>query len=70
MKKFLTIQEAAEFLNVSSSTLRNWDKQKKLVPDRHPINNYRVYRIEKLEAFISDIKPQPRVRKIKIKIEE
>lgn len=70
MKKFLRIQEAAQFLGCSTSTLRNWDKQKKLLPDRHPINNYRVYRIENLEALILDLKPKLRVRKLKIKIEE
>ena len=43
-KEFLTISEAAKFLNVSVSTLRNWDKAGKLMPVRHPINAYRLYR--------------------------
>lgn len=47
-KKFLTISEAANFLNVSVSTLRNWDKAGKLTPVRHPINSYRLYRSDDL----------------------
>ncbi len=39
----LTIGEAASLLGVSVSTLRNWDRQGKLTPRRHPINGYRVY---------------------------
>ena len=40
---FLTIAEAANLLGVSVSTLRNWDRQNKLKPRRHPINGYRIY---------------------------
>ncbi len=54
---FLSIKEAANILNVSKLTLRNWDKAGKLPALRHPISNYRVYRrtevlkiIEKLES--------------------
>lgn len=39
----LTIAEAASLLGVSISTLRNWDRQGKLTPRRHPINGYRMY---------------------------
>jgi excisionase family DNA binding protein len=39
----LTIAEAASLLGVSVSTLRNWDRQGKLKPRRHPINGYRMY---------------------------
>jgi DNA-binding transcriptional MerR regulator len=39
----LTISEAANFLGVSISTLRNWDRQGKLKPRRHPLNGYRMY---------------------------
>lgn len=40
---YLTIAEAANLLGVSVSTLRNWDRQDKLKPRRHPINGYRIY---------------------------
>ncbi|WP_041865001.1 MerR family DNA-binding transcriptional regulator [Sphingomonas sp. MM-1] len=39
----LTITEAAALLGVSVSTLRNWDRQGKLSPRRHPLNGYRIY---------------------------
>lgn len=39
----LTITEAANLLGVSVSTLRNWDRQGKLKPRRHPMNGYRMY---------------------------
>jgi DNA-binding transcriptional MerR regulator len=39
----LNITEAACLLGVSVSTLRNWDRQGKLKPRRHPINGYRMY---------------------------
>ena len=39
----LSIREAANLLGVSVATLRNWDRQGKLKPRRHPINGYRMY---------------------------
>lgn len=53
--KFMLIKEAAEFLQVSKLTLRNWDRAGKLTAYRHPISNYRVYRIEDLEKIIKQI---------------
>ena len=40
---YLTVAAAAELVGVSPSTLRNWDRQGKLRPKRHPINGYRLY---------------------------
>src|SRR4051812_44573531 len=48
----LTISEAADFLGVSSATLRNWDRSGKLKPRRHPQNGYRIYLHEDLEALL------------------
>ena len=48
----LTIGEAAEFLGVSTATLRNWDRSGKLKPRRHPQNGYRIYLHEDLEAVL------------------
>ena len=39
----LTIAQAADLLGISVSTLRNWDRQGRLTPRRHPINGYRIY---------------------------
>ncbi len=51
LAEFLTVHEAAAYLGVSSWTLRNWDKTGKLKPMRHPVNGYRIYRHEDLEAL-------------------
>ena len=48
----LTIGEAAEFLGVSTATLRNWDRSGKLKPRRHPHNGYRIYLHEDLEIVL------------------
>lgn len=54
-KKYLNIKEASELLGVSKLTLRNWDKAGKLLAQRHPINNYRVYLALDLEQLLKKI---------------
>lgn len=54
-KMYLTIKEAAYVLGVSPLTLRNWDKSGKFPAQRHPMNNYRVYKTEHLIKIIEDI---------------
>lgn len=51
MKEYYSIAEVADMLSVSKETLRRWDRNGKLRPVRHPINNYRVYHIEQLREF-------------------
>lgn len=55
-EKLISIKEAAEILNVSKLTLRNWDKDDKLPAFRHPLNNYRVYNLQDIENIIQKIK--------------
>lgn len=52
---YFSIKEAAEILGVSPLTLRNWDKSGKFKAQRHPMNNYRVYKLSSLEHIIEDI---------------
>lgn len=52
---YFSIKEAAEILGVSPLTLRNWDKSGKFKAQRHPMNNYRVYKLSALENIIADI---------------
>lgn len=52
---YFSIKEAAEILGVSPLTLRNWDKSGKFKANRHPMNNYRVYKLSALEHIINDI---------------
>ena len=50
--RYLTVKEAADLLEVTPLTLRNWDKSGKLKALRNPINNYRVYKPEDIEFFL------------------
>jgi excisionase family DNA binding protein len=52
---YFTIKEAAEILGVSPLTMRNWDKSGKFPANRHPMNNYRVYKLTALRKIIEDI---------------
>lgn len=70
--QYITIKQASKILNVSPLTLRNWDGNGKLKAHRHPMNNYRVYKIEDLETVIQEIEigtglrktPKKEVRKL------
>ncbi len=52
MQRYVTIKNAAKLLHVTPLTLRNWDKNGKFRAWRHPINNYRVYRLDQIEEFL------------------
>jgi len=74
---YFSIKEAAEILGVSPLTLRNWDKLGKFKASRHPMNNYRVYKLSTLEGVINDIEggtnksnAEKRMKKLVIKHEE
>ena len=62
-QKYVTIKEASDILGVSPLTLRNWDKNGKLKALRHPMNNYRVYKMEDLEEVIHEIENGSPLRK-------
>jgi DNA (cytosine-5)-methyltransferase 1 len=52
MPNYLTIKQTAKLLHVTTLTLRNWDKAGKFKAYRHPINNYRVYKLDQVELFL------------------
>jgi DNA (cytosine-5)-methyltransferase 1 len=63
------VQEVAHLLGVTPLTIRNWDAKGKLTAYRNPVNNYRMYKTEDVEAIIRQIetsKERPRARKIDI----
>ena len=60
---YITIKQASKILGVSPLTLRNWDNNGKLKANRHPMNNYRVYKIEDLEKVIQEIEVGTGLRK-------
>lgn len=51
MSKLLTIKQTAEYLNVSTDTLRKWDKSGKLVP-LTTSGGHRRYQQEQLDEYI------------------
>jgi site-specific DNA-methyltransferase (adenine-specific) len=64
MIQYLTVQEAANQIGVSTATLRRWDKLGKFSPLRHPLNNYRVYslqQIERLKENFNNIEQRPTI---------
>lgn len=48
---FYSIAQVADILGISKETLRRWDKNGVLTPQRHSENNYRVYHRSQLEQF-------------------
>lgn len=46
-----TIAQVANILGISKETLRRWDKNGTLVPERQTENNYRLYSKSQLEMF-------------------
>ena len=51
MSKFLSIQEAANYLGVSPQTLRRWESQKKIVLSHRTQGGQRRYAITQLPVF-------------------
>ena len=54
-KKFLTVKEVAKILAVTPLTVRNWDRKGRLSAYRHPVNNYRLYKITEVEDLMREL---------------
>ena len=52
LRDFSRISEAAEYLGVSPNTLRNWERAGKIVAHRHPVNRYRLFSQQDLDAVL------------------
>jgi len=67
--EYYTIKSAASLLGVTTLTLRNWDKQGKLIPYRHPFNNYRLYKKNQIEEILERLERRRDIpRKIEVSI--
>jgi MerR family copper efflux transcriptional regulator len=55
LRDYLRISEAAEYLGVSPNTLRNWVNAGKIAAVRHPVNDYRLFRQEDLDALLKQV---------------
>ena len=64
LKDFLRISEAAEYLGVSPNTLRNWENAGKIAAHRHPVNSYRLFKKEELDALLKQVhEPRDQAKK-------
>lgn len=67
-KQYLNVKEVARLLGVTPLTVRNWDTKGKLIATRHPMNNYRIYKVEDIEALIKNIAGKNSIKKLKIDV--
>ncbi len=68
-RRYLSIKQASAVIGVTALTLRNWDKAGKLKAYRNPINNYRYYRVDQIEAFLREMESsRDKYRKLKIDV--
>ena len=58
LKDFLRISEAAKYLGVSPNTLRNWENAGKISAYRHPVNSYRLFKQQDLDALLNQVQPK------------
>ena len=57
---YLRVSEAAEYLGISPNTLRNWERAGKIVAHRNPVNDYRLFKREELDALLKQVQePRP-----------
>ena len=55
LSDYLTIGDAAEYLGISTDTLRRWDRAGKLTARRHPVSRYRLYVRKELDALLGRV---------------
>ena len=60
LSDFMRISEAADYLGVSPNTLRNWVNAGKIAAVRHPVNAYRLFRREDLDALLKKVLMAPK----------
>jgi DNA-binding transcriptional MerR regulator len=68
--KLVTVKQASKILGVTPLTLRNWDNSGKFLASRHPINNYRVYKISDIEKLLTDIEASKGKRLLKNQVKK
>ncbi|WP_215891861.1 MerR family transcriptional regulator [Acidithiobacillus thiooxidans] len=49
--EYLHIADAAKKLGVSTDTLRRWEREGKILPDRRTMGGWRLYSLETVEGI-------------------
>ncbi len=62
-RTLIRVKEAAELLGVSPNTIRAWGASGKIPEYRHPVNNYRLYKRDELEALMKRLDRPTRSKK-------
>ncbi len=62
--RYLTVSQAADLLAVAPNTVRAWGAAGKLTEYRHPVNNYRLFKLQDVEKLARQIRA-PAARKIR-----
>ena len=52
LDEYVRIAEAAEYIGVHHNTLRNWGRTGKIPEYRHPVNNYRLFKVSDLDKLL------------------
>ncbi len=55
LSDYMRVAEAADYLGVSPNTLRNWVTAGKIAAVRHPVNAYRLFKREDLDALLKQV---------------
>ena len=55
LSDYMRVAEAADYLGVSPNTLRNWGNAGKIAAVRHPVNAYRLFKREDLDALLKKV---------------
>ncbi len=55
LSDYMRVAEAADYLGVSPNTLRNWVNAGKIAAVRHPLNDYRLFKKEDLDALLKKV---------------
>jgi excisionase family DNA binding protein len=54
LDEYVQVAEAAEYLGVHHNTLRNWGRAGKIPEYRHPVNNYRLFKVRDLDKLLKN----------------
>ncbi len=54
INEFMTVGAASEYLGVSPTSLRRWDRAGKLIARRHVVSKYRLYLKTDLDKFLAE----------------